>query len=248
MRFLVLSDIHSNLEALEAVLDRSQGEYDQVICCGDLVGYGPSPNEVTEVVRGLNPLIVRGNHDKAALGLVDLSLFNPLAKRAALWTQNALASPNLEYLRNVPMGPAHRDGISVVHGSFRDEDEYLLDLEEALQSLQEAPHPLTFFGHTHVQGGFVLFGDGRAGLLNPDIRRGLSESQLSIEPANKYLVNPGSVGQPRDYDPRAAFVIFDQSQGLVRYFRVPYPIERTQARMRGTDLPNYLIERLSMGR
>ncbi len=248
MRFLVLSDIHSNLEALEAVLRKTRGEYDRVVCCGDVVGYGPNPNEATEYVKGVASRIVRGNHDKAALGLVDLSLFNPLARRAALWTAKVLTPENHAYLKSIPSGPLNQDEFAIAHGSLLDEDEYLVDLDEAFQSLVAARHPVTFIGHTHIQGGFVLFNDGRAGLLNPEIRRGAEESQLPIDPQNRYLVNPGSVGQPRDFDPRAAFVIYDQEKLVVHFFRIDYPIERTQEKMRQVELPQYLIERLSLGR
>jgi predicted phosphodiesterase len=248
MRFLILSDIHSNLEALEMVMHRAGGEYDRVICCGDIIGYGPNPNEVTEHIRAMHPLVVRGNHEKAALGLIDLSLFNPLAKKAALWTQRVLTAENSKYLRKIPPGPIDESEFTVSHGSLLDEDEYLVDLEEALQSLQKAWYPVSFFGHTHIQGGFVLFKDGRAGLLNPEIKRGVNEGQLQINPQNRYLINPGSVGQPRDYDARAAFVIYDQKELRVRYFRVDYPIEITQEKMREAELPQYLIDRLALGR
>ena len=248
MRFLILSDIHSNLEALEAVLEKTRGEYDRVICCGDLVGYGPNPNEVTESVRQLKPLVIRGNHEKAALGMVDLTLFNPLAKKAALWTQSVLTKENRDYLASIPSGPIDESGFTLVHGSVLDEDEYLVDLEEALQSLHSAWNPLTFFGHTHVQGGFVFFKDGRAGFLNPEIKNGMTESQLHIDSQNRFLVNSGSVGQPRDYDWRAAYVIYDGEEQLVRYFRVDYAIEATQEKMRTAQLPQYLIDRLSLGR
>jgi len=248
MRYLILSDIHSNLEALQAVAERARGEYDRVICCGDLVGYGPNPNEVTEYVRGMNPLIVRGNHEKAALGMVDLTLFNPLAKKAALWTQSVLTPDNRDYLASIPAGPVDESGFTLIHGSLHDEDEYLVDIEEALRSLHDAWNPVTFFGHTHVQGGFVFFEDGRAGFLNPEIKGGMSESQLRIDSQSKFLVNPGSVGQPRDYDWRAAYVIYDGDERLVHYFRIDYPIEVTQDKMREARLPQYLIDRLSLGR
>src|SRR6266508_3187346 len=117
MRFLILSDIHSNLEALEAVAEKARGEYDRAICCGDLVGYGPNPNEVTEYVRSLDPLVIRGNHEKAALGMVDLTLFNPLAKKAALWTQSVLSPENRDYLAAIPSGPVDESGFTLVHGS-----------------------------------------------------------------------------------------------------------------------------------
>jgi len=248
MRFLILSDIHSNLEALEAVMQRARGEYDRAMCCGDVVGYGPNPNEVTEYIRELDPLIVRGNHEKAALGLVDLTLFNPLAKKAALWTQSVLTTENSDYLQGIPSGPLDESQFTLIHGSLLDEDEYLVDLDEALQTLQKTWNPLTFFGHTHVQGGFVIFKDSRAGFLNPEMKKGIYESQLRIDLEGKFLVNPGSVGQPRDYDWRAAYAIYDQAQQLVRYFRAEYPVEITQEKMRAAQLPQYLIDRLSLGR
>lgn len=248
MRFLILSDIHSNLEALDAALDYARGQYDQVLCCGDIVGYGPDPNAVVERVRALNPAVIRGNHEKAALGLVDLSLFNPLAKRAAMWTQGQLTEENRQFLEQIRSGPLEVPPVAMVHGSLLDEDQYLVDLEDALENFPLARYSVTFFGHTHVQGGFVQFEDGRAGLLNPEIKGGANESQLRVDPKNRYLVNPGAVGQPRDYDPRAAFVIHDSEQQLVRYFRVRYPIEQTQAKMVAAQLPQYLIDRLNLGR
>ena len=248
MRFLILADIHANLEALEAVLERARGQYDQVICCGDLVGYGPDPNQVTEAMRQLGPaLMVRGNHDKAAVGLTDLSWFNPLAGSAALWTQAQLSEENRRYLQAMPRGPADGHGFTVAHGSLLDEDQYLLSLEEALQSLSLAAHRLTFFGHTHVQGGFAWFKEQRAGALDPGLRKGAAESRLALDPENRYLINPGSVGQPRDHDPRAAFAVYDPARALVSYLRVEYPVGRTQQKMREAGLPPYLADRLSRG-
>ena len=248
MRYLVLSDIHANLEAMQAVMEQARGEFDQVICCGDIVGYGPNPNEVTETIHDLKPLVVRGNHEKAALGMVDLSLFNPLAKQAALWTRNVLTTENREYLRMIPSGPVYNSGFTVVHGSLLDEDEYLIDREEALLSLRNAPNAVTFFGHTHIQGGFVVLEDGRSGVLNPVIRQGAFEGELSIDPRHRYLINPGSVGQPRDYDPRAAYVIYQAEQQRVRYMRAEYPVQTTQEKMVKANLPPYLIDRLRLGR
>jgi predicted phosphodiesterase len=248
MRYLIVSDIHSNLEALIAVLEQAKGQYDRVLCCGDIVGYGPNPNEVIDMVRGLNPEIIRGNHEKAALGLVDLSLFNPLAKRAALWTQDELTPEHRQYLEQIGAGPVDVGPLTIAHGSLLDEDQYLVDLEDAIENFPLAQHPVTFFGHTHIQGGFVRFEDGRTGLLNPEIKRGAAESQLRASPQHRYLVNPGAVGQPRDYDPRAAYVIYDSDPQLVRYFRTAYAVESTQAKMVAAQLPQYLIDRLSLGR
>ena len=139
------------------------------------------------------------------------------------------------------------DGFTVAHGSLLDEDQYLLDLQDALQSLSLAAHRLTFFGHTHLQGGFVRFKDRRAGLLSPGLRKGAGESRLILDSENRYLINPGSVGQPRDNDPRAAFAVYDQQRALVSYFRVDYPVERVQQKMRKVGLPPYLADRLSEG-
>ena len=248
MRYLILADIHANLEALQAVLERARGQFDQVICCGDLVGYGPDPNEVIEAVRQLGPaLMVRGNHDKAAVGLIDLSWFNPLARSAPLRTQAQLSEENRRYLQAMPRGPLEGDGFTVTHGSLLDEDQYLPALEDALQSLSLAAHRLTFFGHTHIQGGFAWFKDQRAGPLDPGLRTGAAESRLVLDSENRYLINPGSVGQPRDDDPRAAFAVYDQARALVSYLRVEYPVGRTQKKMREAGLPGYLADRLSQG-
>lgn len=249
MRFLILADIHSNLEALEAVLKQASNQFDQVICCGDVVGYGPNPNEVTEIVRKLNPVVlIRGNHEKAALGLIDLSLFNPLAKRAALWTQEQLSEGTRDYLNAIPSGPAENNGFRVVHGSLLDEDQYVVNLDDALQSFRVATHTVNFFGHTHVQGGFIWFKNQKTRLLNPELRNGVFESQLTVDSENKYLINPGSVGQPRDGDARSAFAILDQKIQVVRYFRVEYSIGLTQQKMRQAELPQYLVDRLGRGR
>src|SRR4030095_6385040 len=153
MRFLILSDIHSNLEALDASIKHAQGQYDRVLCCGDIVGYGPDPNSVVEKIRAMNPAVIRGNHEKAALGLVDLSLFNPLAKRAALWTQEQLSAENRRYLEQVPTGPLDVPPVTMAHGSLLDEDQYLVDLEDAFENFPLTRYPVTFFGHTHIQGG-----------------------------------------------------------------------------------------------
>ena len=248
MRFLIISDIHANLEALEAVLDSAEGKYDKVSCCGDIVGYGPDPNAVTEIVCKINPAIIRGNHEKAALGLVDLNMFNPLAKKASVWTQEQLTEESRSYVQTIATGPLDLDHFTLAHGSLLDEDQYLVDLDDASSSFPLARFPVTFIGHTHIQGGFVQFQDGRQGILNPEIRGGAAESQLRIDSRNVYMVNPGAVGQPRDHDPRAAFVIFDQDEQLVRYFRTQYPLEKTQEKMRSARLPHYLIDRLKMGR
>ena len=154
MRYLIVSDIHANWEALQAVLHDAEGSYDKIACLGDLVGYGPDPNRVTEWARENVAFVVRGNHDKACTdgtGLVD---FSPLAHTAAVWTRNQLSHENADYLRKLPQGPLAMDGFAMVHGSPQDEDEYLIESYEAENAFLYIEERITLFGHTHVQGGF----------------------------------------------------------------------------------------------
>jgi predicted phosphodiesterase len=248
MRYLLLSDIHSNLEALEAVLEEASGEYDSILCCGDLVGYGPDPGAVVDRIRDLKPRIVRGNHDKAVLNLSELAYFNPLARAAAFWTREQLSSEQKEYLRILPQGPLILPEATVVHGSLLDEDEYLFAPLEAGASLQLAWNAVTFMGHTHVQGGFIRTGDGEILPIRHPFLQADKPGLLSLLPDSRYLINPGSVGQPRDRDPRAAFAIFEPLENCVKYLRVEYPVKTTQEKMRKAGLPDYLIERLSVGK
>ena len=154
MRILLLSDIHSNLEALEACLAAAPA-HDVVVNLGDIVGYGASPNEVTVRVRNLGGIFVRGNHDKACTGIDDLEWFNPVARAAAVWTQENLTAENAAWTRELPEGPLHIGGFEILHGSPYDEDEYLLAADEAVQAFSYLEARLAFFGHTHVQGGFI---------------------------------------------------------------------------------------------
>jgi predicted phosphodiesterase len=154
LRFLIVSDIHANVTALEAVVNAAKGRWDQAICLGDVVGYGPDPNEAIDLVKTLNPTLIRGNHDKAACGQTDAEDFNPVARLAAEWTTAQLRAENMEFLKALPQGPKQVDGITLVHGAVVDEDEYIFAPAQALDSLLEAPTAVTFFGHTHFQGGF----------------------------------------------------------------------------------------------
>lgn len=251
MRVLVISDIHSNIEALQACLSAASA-YDVVVNLGDIVGYGANPNEAVEKARALGGFGVRGNHDKAATGLIDLTDFNPLAGMAALWTRNQLKAENLEWLRQLPQGPITIPGLPearFVHGSPINEDEYLVTPNDAVESLMSAPVPVTFFGHSHVQGAFSSqAGEDRA--LRPVYA---SIGQLEVvdwvlEDGTHYLINPGSVGQPRDGDWRAAFAIFDSEAKTVSFHRVPYDLKTAQDRIRAANLPPRLATRLAMGR
>lgn len=246
MRFLILSDIHANLTALDAVLDAAKGRWEKAVCLGDLVGYGPDPNQVIDRVRALGAVTIRGNHDKAIAGLTNDEDFNPIARSAVLWTRDQLDPENLEYLQKLPMGPVSVDAFSIAHGSLRDEDEYVFSPDLALDGLQNAPSPVSFFGHTHIQGGFTLRGSELGSLrLYPTGRDPLAT--LTIETGTTYLLNPGSIGQPRDEDPRAAFAIADLANRSVEFWRVPYDIGAVQNRMTRAGLPEPLILRLSIG-
>lgn len=247
MRYLILSDIHANVTALDAVLKAAKGRWDKAVCLGDLVGYGPDPNEAIDRVRSLEAVTIRGNHDKAASGLTDFEEFNPVARFSVMWTRDQLKPEKLEYLQRLPQGPQPVDGFSIIHGAFHDEDEYVFSPALALDGLMSAPTAESFFGHTHIQGGFTLRGeDVGVAFVKPENPN--KHTTLTLEPGTKYLLNPGSIGQPRDGDPRAAFAISDLDRKKVEFWRVPYDIEDVQTRMTQANLPEPLILRLSFGR
>ena len=250
MRYLIISDLHANLEGLEAVLSAVESRYDRVVCCGDLVGYGPDPNEVVDWVRANVAAVIHGNHDKACCGVTEAEDFNQVARTAALWTRQRLTAENLAYLRALPAGPMEVDGFQMVHGSIRDEDEYLFTLADAQPEFPHLGHQLSFFGHTHMQGGFRRQDGGAARAIYPSFQMGVDSRILDLEEREQYLLNPGSVGQPRDGDNRAAFVIYSREGelGQVEYWRVPYDIAATQKKMLDADLPAVLAQRLSLGR
>jgi predicted phosphodiesterase len=251
VRILLLSDIHANLEALDACLAAAPA-YDMVVNLGDIVGYGASPNEVTDRARELGKIFVRGNHDKAATGLMDLEDFNPMAAAAAIWTRNQLSEDNLAWLRALPHGPLPLPDfpqVQLVHGSPNDEDEYVVSLGDALAPLITLTIPLTFFGHTHLQGGFFANGSAADG-FRPEYRTvGQAESvALQLKPATRYMINPGSVGQPRDGDWRAAFALFDTEAQIIHFHRSPYNLKSAQDRIFDAQLPARLATRLAAGR
>jgi predicted phosphodiesterase len=251
LRILLVSDIHANLEALEATLAAAPS-FDMVVNLGDIVGYGASPNDVTARARDLGKIFVRGNHDKAATGVMDIDDFNPMAASAAIWTRNQLTPENLEWLRALPRGPVSLPDfpqVQLVHGSPHDEDEYVVSLGDALAPLITLSTPLTFFGHTHLQGGFFV-SDSSADGLRPEYQTvGRAESvALQLKPGARYLINPGSVGQPRDGDWRAAFAVFDTDAQLVHFHRTPYNLKAAQDRIFAAKLPPRLATRLAAGR
>jgi predicted phosphodiesterase len=247
MRILVLSDIHANATALDAVLLAAKDRWDTSVCLGDVVGYGPDPNEVTARLRELGTQTIRGNHDKAISGVMEADDFNPVAKAAVDWSSDALDPEHLAWLTELPKGPLASDGIVLVHGAFQDEDEYVFTPAQALEGLLDSTAPVTFFGHTHHQGGFSYL-NSKLEVLQVHPRVGQSFTALRIEPPHRYLLNPGSVGQPRDSDPRAGFAIADLEHQTVEFWRVEYDISAVQQRMRKAGLPEALVQRLMVGR
>jgi predicted phosphodiesterase len=258
MRALILSDIHGNLEALEAVLaaaeatqGASAGSFDQLWNLGDIVGYGGSPNEVLERLRPIATLNVRGNHDRVCCSLSSAISFNPVARAAALWTQTELTPGNLEWLREVPQGPLHPDypGVTCAHGSPLHEDSYILNMRDAWSPLQQMTTDLTFFGHTHIQGGFAQNGhDWYEVHPHFTTRNEPGSWTLPLLPGLRHLINPGSVGQPRDADWRAAFAIYDAEAREIVFHRVPYDLTTAQGRILMAGLPERLAARLREGR
>ena len=247
MRYLILSDIHANLDALDAVLAAAPPQtWDRVIVLGDLVGYGADPNAVVDRVRELNPLaVIRGNHDKACCGIEDASNFNQVARIAASWTEDNLTPDNREYLRDLPAGPIVIDErVEICHGSPYDEDHYIFDEEDARRALEAGDRQLCLFGHTHLPVVFRRSGELYDGFL-PE---GDVDTTLVLEEGVRYVVNPGSVGQPRDGDPRAAFAIYDTDGPTLTLRRVPYAVDGAQGRILGAGLPASLANRLAVGR
>ena len=242
MRVLVVADIHGNLAALEAVL-AAAGPVDRVWCLGDVVGYGPRPRECVERIREYaGPACVLGNHDAACLGRIPLDGFNPVARYALRWTMLQLGPEHRAYLESLPEQFILHE-VTLVHGSLRAPIwEYIFTPEQALASFALLQTRLCFFGHTHIP---FLLSETAAHRGEPPIRP--SDGETIEVRDGRYLINPGSVGQPRDGDPRAAFAIWEPEQQRVTFRRVPYNIEAVQAEMAAAGLPRLLIERLALG-
>jgi len=241
LRVAVVSDIHANLHALEAVLEAIDAEPpDEVWCLGDLVGYGPRPNECVELVRGRARICLVGNHDLGVLGELDLKEFAPDAEAAALWTQTVLLEDNSSFLASISPA-AKTEGVELFHASPRDPVwEYVITGEAALDALEATVAPLVLVGHSHVALEIGLSDGALEGDLAPDG----TEVDLA---AARWLLNPGSVGQPRDGDPRAAWLGLDFEARTAGFHRVSYDIARTQAELRERGLPEALAERLAHG-
>jgi len=249
MRALVISDIHGNLQALEAVLAAAEA-VDQVWNLGDTVGYGANPNEVTDIIRRVATVNVRGNHDRVCCGLTSSQGFNPVAAEAAAWTHRTLTPENLQWLREMPKGPvAATVRAMCAHGSPLHEDHYIVSMRDAWTPLQRMQTEITFFGHTHVQGGFsqreAEWEEDRPQYVGQD---GAEQATILVPEGTRHLINPGSVGQPRDCDWRAAFAIYDDGVEEITFYRIPYDVAAAQAAIRAASLPERLAARLSIGR
>lgn len=245
MRSLLISDLHSNREAMATVLRHvSRKRVGQLICLGDVVGYGAHPNQVLEMLRRSRrkKFVIRGNHDRVAIGKSDAVDFNNAASDAILWTRERLSRVNLAFLRDLPAGPIDGpQGTLLCHGSPDDEDEYVLSEMQAARILGQWPHRLIFFGHTHLPYVYRL-------------KDGYVQSMLVVEPMTltlerdcRYLINPGSVGQPRDRDWRTSFAVWDDEKDTIRFCRLAYDVATTQQAIMEAGLPAILADRLSSG-
>jgi predicted phosphodiesterase len=246
MKYLILSDIHSNREALGAVLSFVRRKrWDKAVFLGDLVGYGANPNQTVDMVRALKPFVgIRGNHDKVCSGIEEGELFNRIALEAAMWTRRKLTKTNLRWLKALPEGPVVVDNLfAISHGTPIDEDAYIFGEIEALNVFRQTEFPICFFGHSHFP---VIFG------LSPDaittILTVAPSFRFRLRKGVRYLINPGSIGQPRDGSPLASFAMYDSETRVVSIHRIAYRIEAAQTKILKAGLPRPLADRLAIGR
>lgn len=241
MRYGIFSDVHGNRDALEAVLAALQAEsVDQVLCAGDLVGYGAEPEACVARVRAAAPVVVAGNHDWAVVGKFDADWFHPEARAAVTWTTAQLTAATADYLAGLPL-LWRDDAVTLAHGSGHEPGRfhYLLTADDAARTIAIQETPVVFVGHTHVPIVFAGEADGTVRWQRGprhEIRRGV-----------RYVVNVGSVGQPRDHDPSACYGVYDTDARQLAFRRVPYPVARAQATIRATGLPARCADRLAHG-
>ncbi len=245
MRYLIFSDIHSNLEAFKALLNFIKGrKFDKFVFLGDIVGYGANPNEVIEEVRRINPIVmVRGNHDKAVAGFTNLDYFNPVAAMAVLWTSKNLSRENLNFLEKMEKGPIKMDDyVTICHGSPWEEDYYMFNKFDALEAFSVVETRITFFGHTHFPAVHILKNDDVETIYPTEF-----PYRFKINDELRYLVNPGSIGQPRDGNPLSSFLIYDSKKKMITIHRISYDISKAQSKILEAGLPPMLARRLSSG-
>ena len=245
MRYLVFTDIHGNLEALLAVLKFvMKKRIDHYLFLGDLVGYGASPNEVVQKLAALKPLsLVRGNHDKAVCGLDSVQTFNPIAASAIYWTKSRITKKNFDFLYRIKKSPdVVHETITICHGAPFDEDYYIFGEFDAAEAFSYFQTPVCFFGHTH----FPFVYAEKDQIVEGTFLEGKS-NEVKLEKGVRYLINPGSVGQPRDRNPMAAFAIYDSDARTVKFYRVEYDVAEAQRKILEQNLPSALAERLTLG-
>jgi diadenosine tetraphosphatase ApaH/serine/threonine PP2A family protein phosphatase len=242
MRILIISDIHANLTAFESVLEDARGDWDYVWCLGDVVGYGPDPNECVTLLRTMPHLCLAGNHDWAALNRLDIRTFNPDARKAVEWTRHTLTPDNTAWLEALPTTFVIGE-YTLAHGSPREPVwEYILEPLIAALNFPHFETPYCLVGHTHQPIIYELQNDrGDTEAIPPAYR---AARQLN---GRRQIINPGSVGQPRDSDPRASYALLDTDEHIWRFRRIPYAYEVTQSHMRKAGLPERLIARLAYG-
>jgi diadenosine tetraphosphatase ApaH/serine/threonine PP2A family protein phosphatase len=244
VRYLLISDIHSNLAAFEAVLDDAKGRYEKVWCLGDIVGYGPNPNECIELLASLDHMCIAGNHDWAVLGKLDVDDFNPDARYASLWTRNVLTEDNHQFIQNLPVAMIQEEQFTLVHGSPRHPIwEYILYPAVAQVNFEHFSTRYCMVGHTHSPVIFYA-PSGPNAICQTEVPSLNGPGPLG---SRRLILNPGSVGQPRDGDPRASYGILDADKLTFEYRRIAYPIAEVQERMQELDFPSRLINRLSFG-
>lgn len=241
MRYAIVSDVHGNLDALEAAFATIR-EDDALLCLGDIVGYGPNPNECVERIRARATATVLGNHDVAAIDDFGLSYFNPAAREAMKWTQSVLTAENRAWLDG--LGYEFRmPEFLLVHGAPVNYFEYVLDKAAAARGFAATDAPLIFVGHTHIAEVYALQPDGK--IVHRHLQQG---GEVTLEDGIRYLVNVGSIGQPRDLNPRASFGFYDPAARTISVERVEYPIARVQEKIVSAHLPDALARRLVVGR
>jgi predicted phosphodiesterase len=245
MKYLIISDVHSNLEALSAVMAQvKRKRFDRILVLGDLVGYGANPNQVVAMIRRFKQgVVIRGNHDKVASGIETGDNFNRAAMQSALWTRKKLTSENRAYLTRLPQGPMKVDDkILIAHGTPVDEDAYIFSDYDAYEVFQEIDFDLCFFGHTHLPVIYAV-SNHRLYTFRPNKER----VKVELVSGFKYLINPGSVGQPRDKNPMASYAVYDSANSTITFKRVEYSIPKTQNKILRAGLPQSLASRLSIG-
>lgn len=237
----IISDVHSNLEALQVVVaELKRRKITSIICLGDVVGYGANPNECCDIVRDLAQLVILGNHDAGSVGITDISYFNWVAKNACIWTNKVINPQNREWLKSLSLQSNDEDGLFVHSSPSKPEAwRYVLSFDDAISEFQTFKQSTCFVGHSHIPVTFVEK-EPQYGIIQ--------DEKFKLDPKYRYIINPGSVGQPRDSDPRTSFAVYDSETGQIEIIRLPYDIKGAQQKILDAKLPEFLAHRLALGR